>query len=170
MIIALDHKVRKAGRVHESTILKIVSATPNYTGLHEPDRFYISYLSEWSFDSYLNKKGIVHKWLYYADGKSHHEPDFIAQGKEIQVKGFRGAYKNHVMTPKKQFDIKIYPYYVGVRISDDETNAKILGYCFPTDFTLDTSQRVPCMKCHIRKLRDLEELWDKQEQEQGYLF
>ena len=144
------------------TLEKMYNTDSNYTGLHEPNRFYYGYLGEFVFVKWLKESNINFKYEVNAN-EYPDEEDFILyanNGKPITVDvktATKPHYKN-IMFPKPQAEKYTYDCYVGVRLLSDDL-AQVCGYCQKKDFTLSEMMfKVPTYYKALDELNNMDRL------------
>lgn len=104
-------------RRYHNAVIKALGDRPTYTGLQEPDRYYVAHAGELAFKEWLDACGIAYTWTPREDGRSDAQ-DFIvwrANGQQMTVNAknshVRGA--KCLMQPVKQAQAWSQDLYVG---------------------------------------------------------
>ena len=160
-MIKITDKMRSlAEECQHLTMDKVVG--DNYTGLHQPNRFYYGYIGEFVFVKWLKQNNINFKYVFNANGYPDDE-DFVLyannnQEIKVDVKTATKPHYKNIMFPKSQAERYTYDCYVGIQLMSDDL-AKVCGYCQKKDFTLSEELfKVPTYYKALDELNDMERL------------
>lgn len=163
--VLVSDEMKKHARRGESRIMRTFkNKKPNYTDLHEPDRFYFGILGELAFVKLLRESGIKAKYAPNWNGLADNGDVVVycnGYPLKVDVKTCSKPFHENLWIPEKQFNRFTYDGYIGVRLVDDM--AEIHGYCSKDKFTKTehAGAKVPNYGIALDQLGDLDKLFDK---------
>ena len=112
----VNEVTRETARFWSNKILATgLQRVPNYTGLHQPDRFYIGYIGEITFRNVLWYYGKRFRFAARLDGHPD-EADVIAwildEPCSLNIKTSDQQHHRHLMIPVAQFVKRRQDYYI----------------------------------------------------------
>ena len=124
-------------------------------------------LGEIAFDRFLREQGKKtlgneDMFTVWAGTRRVDKKDFeTADGKTIDVKTASKSFHSRILVPSDQYQDQTKDYYVGVRISEDETTGTIMGYAIHGELKLFAGARDhPAYAIELNNLRPINELLD----------
>jgi len=159
-----DAMIIKA-REMEAEVLKNLKETPNYTGFSIPDRFYVGFMGELIFESFLKDNNKKYTYTVKLDGNSQGGDFIISAHRELQAEVKASAHPNarNIMIPEAQFNHRTFDLYIGIKISN--RFGYIYGYCFKNMFVLAkdgfNNNKTPTYYIGFDKLYSIDKLLQK---------
>ena len=127
----------------------------------------IGKLGEVAFDRFLRRHGKMtlgneDMFTVWAGTRNVDKKDFeTAEGKTIDVKTASKRFHSRILVPSDQYKDQAKHYYVGVRISEDETTGTIMGYAIHGELKLFPRARYhPAYAIELNNLHPISELLD----------
>lgn len=131
--IPLGEAYQLKAKAHEQYQMRGKRAGGNYTGLEMTSRFFYGNLGEYAFYALLKQAGKSAK--YDPPQSTTDDGDFLlhmASGHQFKVDVKTGSQDRYQYFLLYESQIKrhgVYNFYVAVNLFNDQTEAKILGYC-----------------------------------------
>ena len=148
----------------------------NYTHLSVPRRYFYGELGHVAFEHTLEEKGKAFRSCHRTDGKPD-DYDVIAwatSGRVLRLDVKTASSQNYrkIMIPDAQLQRHHRDIYVAVRLEEDETLARMMGWATRTDALEWTvsffgDYRVPTRSQTFSALRTMESLYEQLEDEDG---
>lgn len=160
--LAFAHKC--ANRITDTTLMK----TPNYTGLHMPDRFYKGYCGEFAVIHLLRHYQKQFIYSIVTKGLSDAEDIILTlvDGRRVKV-DVKTAWKRYwgtrQMLPLAQYKRHPYDAYVAVDRAHENTYV-VEGYCYGNELKTNYEgfgDNIPTMHIDYENLRPIERLLDQ---------